>query len=366
MNSRERILNTLAGKPTDHVAVSPYVYTNVVREWRKKQDIDPITDTIAYYDRFGFDVILRNFNIRPQELLVSTPQWQIESTETQSGNNRLVDTTIHTPGGKLHQVVVHTNLTECLSVSSIQEHMIKEPEDFELLKAYQPAPVVDVSPLIRAKAEVGDKGIVAPWCTGIFNYMSELRNLESLLMDPFLDEDFYGAFASYCQARLNQAIEPVLAEGTDMLCYTGNIASATMVGSNYFEEWVLPYEKQRVDLIQSRCQGIIYHNCGDSQGLIDGYNKLGMRCFETMTEPPYADNELEAFLQGMRQDITLMGNIDQIQFLKTATPAQVTEKARSILEKAKVHPRFILGTSDFLEEGTPAENLRAIFAAVKA
>ena len=366
MNSRDRILNTLAGMPRDRVAVSPYVYTNVVKEWRGQQDIDLITDTIAYYDRFGFDIILRNFNIRHQDLAVNTPQWQIESTETQSGSNRLVDTTIQTPGGKLHQVVVHTDLTECLSVSSIQEHMIKEPEDFELLKAYQPAPVVDVSELIRAKAEVGNKGIVAPWCTGVFNYMSELRNLESLLMDPFLDETFYGAFAAYCQSRLNQAIAPVLAEGTDMLCYTGNIASATMVGSKYYEEWVLPYEKQRVDLIQSCCHGIIYHNCGDSQGLIDCYNKLGMRCFETMTEPPYADNELEAFVSGMRQDITLMGNIDQIQFLKTATPAQVTEKVRSILEKTKAHPRFILGTSDFLEEGTPEENIRAILAALKA
>ncbi len=94
--------------------------------------------------------------------------------------------------------------------------------------------------------------------------------------------------------------------------------------------------------------------------MIEAYNELGIQGFETLTEPPYGDMDLGDALSRFDRRITLVGNVDQITFLRQAAPADVRRKAARILERVGARGRFILGTSDFLEEGTPHENLFAL------
>ena len=55
----------------------------------------------------------------------------------------------------------------------------------------------------------------------------------------------------------------------------------------------------------------------------------------------------------------LSGGIDPIQFLVTATPEQVRQRVRDVLEQVKPRGGFILAASDYFSEGTPPENLQA-------
>ncbi len=50
--------------------------------------------------------------------------------------------------------------------------------------------------------------------------------------------------------------------------------------------------------------------------------------------------------------------------LTKGTPEDVRRAVRSILKTAGSRPGFILGTSDFLEEGTPERNLEVIMETV--
>ena len=61
----------------------------------------------------------------------------------------------------------------------------------------------------------------------------------------------------------------------------------------------------------------------------------------------------------MDKKIVLLGNIDQIDFLIKAKPAQIKEKIKEILEKVKKRGNFILSTSDFWTDDMPYENLKA-------
>lgn len=150
---------------------------------------------------------------------------------------------------------------------------------------------------------------------------------------------------------------------TEVISYAGNIASASMVGPRYFDQYVYPYEKQLFDFIQARCLGAIYHNCGDGRALIPLYNGLRPRCYESMTEPPYADNDPADFAARCDSSIALTGNIDQIDFLKRATPAEVMARAHALLDIMQGRP-FILATSDFLESA-PEANLFALSRAAQ-
>lgn len=362
MSSRQRLLHMMQGKPVDRTPVAPFVYGNVVREWKSDANADLISRTIEFCKAYQFDIILRNFNIRADAFSVSTPQWQVtRRTEQQAPTVSVTVTEIETPGGTLRQADSVTRLTAFHTVAACTEFLIKTEEDFELLLRYRPpcAPP-QLDELRRAKSAIGGDGILAPWTWGVFNYMAQFRSLDDLLTDPYLNPEFYARFAEYALHRLKAELEPVLREGVDMLSYTGNIANGSLAGPAFFERFVLPYEKQLIDFIQVRCTGVIYHNCGDGANMLGCYNELLPCCYESMTEPPYADNSFALCMNRLSQKITLMGNLDQITFLREAAPAQVRQKAEELLRDAACHPRFILGTSDFLEEGTPPENLRAL------
>ena len=61
----------------------------------------------------------------------------------------------------------------------------------------------------------------------------------------------------------------------------------------------------------------------------------------------------------------LLGNLDQVRFLKTASPQEVAGKAREIMKIGKPGGHYIFSTSDFLEKGTPIENVKAMIKAAK-
>ncbi len=59
------------------------------------------------------------------------------------------------------------------------------------------------------------------------------------------------------------------------------------------------------------------------------------------------------------KSITLSGNIDQVSFLKNASPEEIREEVRKVLDKVKKRGNFILATTDYFSEQTPYENIFA-------
>ena len=101
MTSRERLLETIRGKQPDRIAVAPFVHSSTVNAWKKDPAADPVDGTISYCKHFGFDTILRNFNIRHNDLSETTTRWEINSFEEIQGNTTIRTTRIETPGGVL-------------------------------------------------------------------------------------------------------------------------------------------------------------------------------------------------------------------------------------------------------------------------
>jgi len=64
--------------------------------------------------------------------------------------------------------------------------------------------------------------------------------------------------------------------------------------------------------------------------------------------------------------VPLMGGLDQIEFLRKASPVEVRERVRQMAATVESHGRFILGTSDDINEYTPVENLHALRLGVEA
>ena len=75
MNGRQRILSTIAGQPVDRPALAPFLHVNFIKEHRRDNTVDPVVETIAVYDEFGFDLIHRNCTPVYDDFTIEGPDW---------------------------------------------------------------------------------------------------------------------------------------------------------------------------------------------------------------------------------------------------------------------------------------------------
>ncbi len=364
MNSRQRILRTIAGLPVDRPALAPFLHVNFIKEHRRDNAIDPVVETIAVCEEFGFDLIHRNCTPVYDDFTIEGPDWKPRVTEAADALKKLTTVTISTPGGELRRVMQSTRLYEYESSCFVVEPPIKSPADLDLCMRYQPpVPAIDATEITRARQLVGDKGVVAPWVQGAFNEVAYLMRGHAVLLDPLDDEGFYRAMISYFLDRNLEKMRQFVAAGAEFLSVGGNEANGATVGPEYFRRYVLEYEVRLMSALHACGGRAIYHNCGRAALLLPILREIGMDVYESLTPPPFGDTDLAEAMRIM-QGVGLMGGIDQIEFLRKATPAMVRQRVAEMARLAAEHGRFILGTSDYINENTPPENLRAMRAAL--
>lgn len=362
MTRRELLLDTLNGRATARVPVAPFIYNNLADEYHGGASQDRIADCVALYRRFGFDILLRNYIMADylDESFVCGDTWCVEKEHKEAALGWNEICTITTPERVLRQVKSYRRVSANETVEATTEYFIKEEEDFRQFEKYQPPyPRFDCSKIGYARSLVGDDGLVGTWIHGAFNMVGLHRKLDELLMDPHEDEGFYRDMIEYFGNRVISLVPQLIEAGCDFLSVSGNMASGSMAGPRMFESFVMPYEIRLIDAIHKAGGKMIYHNCGDAKFLLPLYGKMGIDIYESLTEPPFGDTVLADALEQIPPPTVLSGGVDQIQFLKIATPEQVRERVREVLALVKRRGCFILAASDYFNEGTPPENLQA-------
>jgi uroporphyrinogen-III decarboxylase len=378
MTGRERLLKTFKRETVDRVPVSPFLYCNAVYEmFDYRPDIDTFWDPpdfdvvekyVEYCDHFGFDVmhilggvwsVPRMQSFRGLPIARAWENWDVTISEARKGNEKRRTITIQTPGGDLRHVENFRQISTHVVVSATDEHLIKTKEDFEILRKYAPPlDLMDCRMITRAKEATGDRGLVTSGGPGTFNVLNEFRKLDSVMMDPILDEGFYREMVEFFLGWLITRSEKMIEAGVDAVEIGANMATSG-VGPKFFEKYVLGYEKRLIDAIHEAGAFTIFHNCGDAAKIMHLYNRLETDCWGYLTPPPYGDVDLDEALRVIRPDMVLRGNIDQVEFMVKASPQDVKAKVRDLLLKVKPRGNWILSTTDWWLDGMPVESVRA-------
>lgn len=366
-SGRQLLLDALSRRRANRIPVVPFVHLNYLKAFYGHDDVDPVTDTIRVYEHFGFDIIHRNCTPSYDDIKQQSAGWNVQDTVLHEGRDVTTSTIIRTPGRDLTQLHRVVWVGDYDAEATATDYLVKSEADFEAIAQHQP-PVaeIDVSEIVRAREALADRGVTAPWVQGAFNHVAfYYRRIDDLLMDAVLNPGFYQRMMEYFLERNMRMIAQYLDAGADLLSYAGNIASARMVGPDFFEEHVFPYEKRLIDYIQSRGGRVLYHNCGYARNLFPLYRRLGMAVYESLTPPPQGDTSLDEALETIGPEITLHGGLDQIRFLMSARPSDVGDKVRELLDVARERDNYIPGTSDYFHENTPHENIAAIAEAAR-
>ena len=360
MTGRERILRTIAGQSVDRIPVAPFLHVNFIRELRQNNAVDVVTETVAVYQELGFELIHRNCTPVYDDFAIAGPDWTPEVKEEKGPEWTETTLTVHTPGGPLRRITRAGRLYEYESSCFLVEPPIKSSADLDLCLRYQPpVPTLDTSDIVRARRLVGEDGVIAPWAQGAFNEVAYLVRGGSILLDPHDDEGFYRALIGYFLERNLQKLHQFVDAGADFISLGGNEANGASVGPAYFRAYVLEYEVRLMSALHQMGGRGIYHNCGRAALLLPLLRSIGMDIYESLTPAPFGDTKLERALEVM-DGVPLMGGVDQIEFLRKATPGEVRDRVQQMAQAVSGHRRFILGTSDYVNEYTPVENLRAM------
>lgn len=375
MTSRERLLCVLNGGIPDQVPVSPFIQEEYLSYYYNKKNTDRLYDAVALRKELDFDLVTRQFvNEIPYFFQRNFPNWEVDRKLEVINGNYIRTLTVKTPERTLKQVEGAPYNEKMLNGIhfATMEYLIKDSDDFEAFRKYCPKrEKQDVDHILEsgriAKKEIGDLGISCPWSMGgVYNLASTYMNVQEMMVDALTDEDYYDDYMSFFADLVVTDHEIFSQSDFDCVGMQGNIANGGMMGSDYFEENVLPYERRAIDVLRDGNKPIVYHNCGKAKSLYPAYKKLGITVWETISEDPQGDNKLAEAKKYFGDELILFGNFDQVHFLKEATAEEVEKAAYDLMMIGKEGGHFIFACSDYLEIGTPLENVKALLRGARA
>jgi len=373
MTPRERILTVLRGGIPDRVPVVPFIQEEYLGWYYPGCDsYDRVDDVLELVDELPFDVMAKhNRFMTPHFMLHDHENWQVKRDKQLEGDMWVTRIEITTPDRTLLQEIVVPDAGAVTSglMATTRKYMFEEDADIEAFVKWLPALTADdASEMHRVnegwREKIGGRGVSAPWgWAGVFNYVAELWGIENLMMAPYMNEPLYKMLMDKVTDAMIAYNRPMIEGGADVIGLQGHIANSGSVSVDYFMTHVVPYEKKLIDAIHEQGAHTVYHNCGYAKTFYEAYCELGMTIWETVSEPPQGDNNLAEAKKATAGRICLLGNLDQIHFLKTATPQEVDAKTRAIINIGKPGGRYLFAASDFLEKGTPVENVKAMLQA---
>lgn len=375
MTPRERLLTTLRGQIADRVPVAPFVQDEYLAfYYPHKKTVDRVIDATDLANELDFELMAKHRAFeQPHFFKRSYRNWELRRTESRASGMIQRRLEITTPTRTLVQD--ETGPDSGAATTGVRFHvtrpLLQDTGDAEaFLKNLPPLSDADRREMRDIAATwrkiIGERGVLAPWgFAGVFNFCADLCGMENVYVAPYEDEARYRALMDGV-ANAMCAYAAALGEtAIDCIGIQGHMAGGATTGPDFFRQFVQPYEKRLIDAIHGAGKFSVYHNCGCAKSLYANYRELGMTVWETVSEAPRGDNRLADAKAALGDKICLLGNLDQVDFLKCATPAAIAAKAREIIAVGMPGGRFIFSTADYLETNTPREHVVAMINAAK-
>ncbi len=381
MTSRERFMAVLRGEMPDRVPVTLFIQDQGHFINQMYPDIDPWDyeaiqlKVIEISRQFGADVFVRllfgtlgdfqwvffgGLNVYEQ-----TQDWEVRTEEAHDGRTTIRRSTVRTPGGTLRQEFSIDEIRPGTLMYACTQKPVRTMADLELVRRYEPGMPAGWPAAVRQRvapirAALGDDGILGCWSPhGPFNMASLLVDEQDLYAMFYTDPDLYRELMELSLARVADYTRGLDAAGIDVHLVGGNVPGGFMGRANY-ERYILPYERRQIELAQANGTPAIYHNCGQIMALVEAYKGLGVVGVEPFSPPPQlGDADIAKVKELVGTDYVVIGGVDQVLIIQQGTVDDVRRATEWTMEAGKPRGGFILQNADFLEYGTPPENVRA-------
>lgn len=328
MTSRERVFAHLGGQPVDHLPLMPITMMFAAAQIG------------ARYRDYCTD-----FRILVEAQLRTVETFDFDYVNTMSD-----------PAREAADCGAAVEYFDNQPVAIIEEQaLLADKSKLAALKIPDPLGGGRMHNAIKAVAlyreRVGREKVIEGWIEGPIAEAADLRGINTVMLDFFDDPPFVrDLFQFVVEMELRFAREQIKA-GADVIGIGD--AAASLIGSQFYNEFVWPYEKQLVEGVHALGAKVRMHICGNTRQFLDGLGKLGCDIVDLDSLAPIAEAR-----QKMGPSQVLLGNLNPVTALRNSTPEAVTAAVAECHSQAG--PRFIVGAGCEVPRDTPPENLRAL------
>lgn len=315
MNRRQRLINTLQGKPVDRPAVSFYELNGLDEN---PADPDPyniyndpswlplIELTRDYTDR----IVMRSvpFVNTPADPTVELAQTQVFLAH----GSRYTRCTIQAPGRRLSSL---TRRDPPVNTTWTIEPLLKDVDD---LKAWLSLPtpvcggVPDTRPVLEAEAALGDTGIVMIDTADPLCQAAALFALETYCVMALTEPVLFRTLLERLAERLLPQIEAIAQAlpGRLWRIYGPEYASPPFLPPLLFREYAVNYDTLLVESIHRYDGYARIHSHGKLKAILDLIAHTGCDGLDPIEPPPQGDVSLAFVRQRYGRAWVLFGNLE--------------------------------------------------------
>lgn len=379
MTSRQRFLKVFGGEMPDRVPVTLFIADQGHFLNQMYPDVDPWDfDTLQLkvleiQRQLGVDVFVRllygiddplNLIYGGLDVSRQSDSWEVHMDKIQNGNTLIERATIRTPGGTLTQDFSINEIRPGTFMYACTKFPIEGPADLEIARKYEPGMPAEWPEKVRTRVQrikkaVGEDGIVGTWSPhGPFNNCSLLINQNDLYSIFLVEPEYYRELISFAFERSLPYAKALDQAGVDVHCVGGNVPGG-FLGKHNYDQYILSYEREYIRFVQRNGTPAMYHNCGQIMALVESYKDLGVRIVEPFSPPPLGDADLGAAKDRSGGAYVILSGIDQVNTLQNGTVEEVKRSTAELMLAGKPGGKFVMQPVDFLEYGTPVENVEA-------
>ena len=380
--SRDRILNTLAGKPVDRTAIMPFdvfevqklidgaddlvsaageLLDDFTNGWKRK---DPrYREAVQFAVERGCDIIHRTSFIELDRRFFLVPDEFISVKDSKINKEILQrEYTVKTPQGNLYNI---EELKKNISTTWIKKPLIEDLGDVEkILSVSYHFQQSDLKMFFKERDELGDRGLICCFVSNPLVCVSHLFHFDKFLLWTIAERKTIEKLMETVYERIYTQLEYLLDNGVGPLIEFGGSEQATppMMSPELYDEFVVKYDSRLIDLVHRHGQYVRVHCHGKIRTVLDKLIKMGVDMLNPVESPPSGDIELQEVVQKVNGRMVLEGNI-QFSDLEFGNEAEIEILVKKAIKEGS-QGKFVLEPTEwpitFLTESQKRNYLRFI------
>ncbi|GHU34832.1 hypothetical protein FACS1894105_02370 [Clostridia bacterium] len=339
MTSRERLINTLEGKPADRVPVSTYELCPY-NPWAF-ENREPSYAALMEFIRANTDAVtMWNPDSNDRQVFSSfVPDDKYDNWD--EGEFHVSRHTIHTPKRDLTQI---SKCTDNVITSWNVEHICKDTADVDALMNLPFEPVqYNPGNYEEMKQNIGENGIIMPSVPDPVCCAMDIMEFGEGTVWAMTEPDHFKATLDEMHRRSMINLENMLSAVTnDLYRICGpEYVTPPYLSPKHFERFVFPYLCDMVELIHKHGGRARIHCHGKVGTVLQMIIDTGADAIDPCEAPPDGDITLADAKKFTDGKITIFGNI-QLKLLENGTEKEVSDYVRKCMYDAKEGGRYII------------------------
>jgi len=329
ITSKERIIQTIKGLKPDRIPVCPCGYKGWFEkagsEWQKKLISE--TDIMLITENTNDIVILLGENYKEVYEVKFKDNFKIENVKTPKKNLR-----------RITKIEGDTEWTV--------EQLLKDEEDINnfLSIPFKPFSDLNIDEYKYFEKIIGNNGIVLNRISDAASIPYDLLSPENYYISLIDNEILIYKFTEKVALRVYSYLEKLISKGVNKFVIAGSERlGGGLTNPKYFNDLVFKYDKELVRLVHHSDGIAQIHIHGKVKNYLEKIIDMGFDCIEPIEQPPGGDIFLKEARKVAGNRICIFGNMDDLQFLNSATEKEIIIRTLQSILEAGTNGHYILG-----------------------